>query len=103
MERNTTWAVSLLGYIVNNDHEGIGLYRSELRLLFERDPTVEVENGQSSVALDYHLRLLESAGFVTKETDIDGKNDFDNFELTWAGHHHFEENAPSEHKGFFTR
>lgn len=100
MERNTGLAVRLLGYIQSNDHEGIGLYRSELRQYFENDPaSKEFAEDQSWMVVDYHLRLLESAGFVTKESDIDGKNDLDNFELTWAGHEYFDENAPSDYVG----
>ncbi|MBS3183737.1 hypothetical protein JIQ88_01410 [Pseudomonas sp. PCH44] len=100
MKRKIEFAVHLLGFIERNDHEGIGLYREELRQLFENDPiSGEVAEDQTWVVVDYHLRLLETAGFVTREADIDGKIGEDNFELTWAGHEFFEKNAPSHFSG----
>ena len=102
MERSEEFAVSLLGYIERNDHDGVGLYRSELRKLFEDDPgSKDVSEDQKWVVADYHLRLLESAGFVTRDPDSEGKNDLDNYELTWAGHEYFEKNAPSDFVGIF--
>lgn len=97
MERNTGWATSLLEYIEQRDHEGIGLYRDELRHLFEDDQgTHGVETNELWVVVDYHLRLLETAGFITKEADEDGKIGLDNFELTWAGHEYLENNRPHD-------
>lgn len=100
MKRNTEIAVHLLGYIELHDHEGIGLYRSELREYFENDSiSGEVPEDQAWVVVDYHLRLLETAGFVTRDPDIEGKIGLDNIELTWAGHEYFENNAPSNFVG----
>lgn len=94
MERNKRFAVHLLGYIERNDHEGIGLYRSELRYLFESDSiSGEVPEDQAWVVVDYHLRLLETAGLLTREAEIDGKIGEDNFELTWAGHEFLDANS----------
>ncbi|WKL53342.1 DUF2513 domain-containing protein [Pseudomonas kielensis] len=96
------WSISLLGYIQNQDHEGIGLYRSEIRQLFENDPEVSDDAKEESwVVADYHLHLLETAGFVVQTPSQEqGDRDHDNFELTWEGHNFLDEHGPTEYFDF---
>lgn len=81
MFRNKVLAKEILELIAAEDNAGGGLYREEVCGVFaERYP--DHEPGRVG-ALNYHLHLLETAGFV-KVTRSD--HDEDNFEMTWAGH-----------------
>ncbi|MBA6092840.1 hypothetical protein H4C81_28930 [Pseudomonas monteilii] len=96
MQRNKELALELLATIVSEDHGGGGLYREEIQaVLDEKYP--DHEEGRRD-AVDYHLHLLETAGFL-KFTQ-NGKDD-DNYEVTWAGHDYLEKNAPLDFIGDF--
>ncbi|WP_433734978.1 DUF2513 domain-containing protein [Pseudomonas monteilii] len=103
MERNEELAVTLLSYIEAEDHEGVGLYRKELRNLHENTLVgADVDSTQVLLQVDYHLHLLETAGFVTREAEGEkGRDELDIFELTWAGHDFLAKNTPLDFSGDF--
>ena len=81
MFRNKVLAKEILQLIAAEDNGGGGLHREEIHGVYdERYPNNEAGRVD---ALNYHLLLLETAGFV-KVTRTD--HDEDNFEMTWAGH-----------------
>lgn len=81
MFRNKVLAKEILQLIAAEDNGGGGLHREEIHGVYaERYPNHEAGRVD---ALNYHLLLLETAGFV-KVTRAD--HDEDNFEMTWAGH-----------------
>ena len=89
MRRIKDWAAQLLVFIEENDAEGVGLTRQELRRFFTE---YQVSLGESASNLwdvvDYHLSLLESGGFVTCKIydEYEHDREADDFMLTWAGH-----------------
>lgn len=89
MRRNKEWAVQLLVFIEENDAEGVGLTRRELRGFFAEYQESRGENASNLWdVVDYHLSLLESGGFITRIIYDEEEHDreADDFMLTWAGH-----------------
>jgi hypothetical protein len=84
MQRNDALAKELLEIIVSEDNSGGGLYRSEIHAIFlERYPNAAAGHED---AINYHLHLLETGGFLKASYDEEVDMDLDNFEVTWAGH-----------------
>ncbi|UVL65054.1 DUF2513 domain-containing protein [Pseudomonas sp. B21-031] len=84
MIRNARLAKELLRIIVDEDNGGGGLYRSEIQAVFaEKYPGVEPGREE---AVNYHLHILETGGFVKVTPDLDEDFELANFEMTWAGH-----------------
>lgn len=91
MRRNKEWARQLLTILAESDEGGgVGLFRSELRQLFE-DSASSLGMGAQELedAVDYHLHLLETAGFVKFDPDEENSLD-DTFMLTWSGHDYLD-------------
>ncbi len=99
MRRNKDLAIRLLSYIEDRDSEGLGLYRAELKECLKNDPNAKLGDVHSALdALDYHLHLVETAGFVVCTlSELEGDRAGDNFELTWAGHEYLAAAGPLEH------
>ncbi|HGY9636466.1 TPA: hypothetical protein ACOJPK_001905 [Pseudomonas putida] len=84
MIRNVKLALELLKILVEEDNGGGGLYRSEIQAVFaEKYPGVEA--GREG-AVNYHLHILETGGFVKVTPDLEDDFELANFEMTWAGH-----------------
>ena len=95
MKRNTELAVSLLLFLERVE-DAEGLARHELKTLLEQsEHASSMPSEQLWDTLDYHLRILESAGFVVETASSEGTA-HDDFELTWSGHDYLDENRPSE-------
>jgi len=89
MLRNKSIAKEILEIVAVEDGGGGGLYREEIHAVYaERYPNHEPGRVD---ALDYHLHLLETAGFVKLEKNDQGR-EHDNFEMTWDGHDFIEAN-----------
>lgn len=87
MRRNKLWANQLLDIVVDNDQGGGGLFREEIRRLFAgSDSGQGFTSEELWEAVDYHLHLLVTAGFLTFTGDDENNWDLDNFQMTWAGH-----------------
>ncbi|MFJ2981210.1 MULTISPECIES: hypothetical protein [unclassified Pseudomonas] len=81
MQRNTKLALELLEILVVEDHTGVGLYREEIQAVFaEKYPDHEAGRRE---AVDYHLHLLETAGYIVL---VPAEHDEPSFKPTWAGH-----------------
>lgn len=94
MKRNTELAVSLLLFLEQVE-DAEGLVRHELKALLEKsEHASSMTSEQLWDALDYHLRILQSAGYVTVSQSNEGVA-HDDFELTWAGHDYLDENRPN--------
>lgn len=93
MKRNTELAVNLLLFLEQAE-DAEGLVRHELKKVLDESlkesPMTEEQRWD---ALDYHLRLLQTAGFVTMTPSTDGVA-HDDFDLTWAGHDYLDANRP---------
>lgn len=95
MKRNEELAVSLLLFLESVD-DGSGLARHELKdLLDQSDHASDWSAEQLWNALDYHLRILVTAGFLTETPAAEGMA-HDDFDLTWAGHEYLDANRPVE-------
>lgn len=99
MHRNKGLVVRLLSYIQDRDLDGYGLYRAELKECLESDTSAKLGDVPSALnALDYHLYLAETAGFVIRTpSEEEGDKAGDNFELTWAGHEYLAAEAQSKY------
>lgn len=87
MRRNKKLAEEILEIILAGDDGGDGLVRCKIHRVFEeRYPNHEPGRYDH---VEYHLRLLESGGFV-KLTEDYSDSDHDSFEMTWAGHDFLE-------------
>ncbi len=94
MLRNKAIALELLS-ILFEEPTGSGMNRAELRSEFgasELGAGLNTEDQWSLV--DYHLHLLETAGFVKLTEDDESERGYDYFEMTWSGHDYLDENAP---------
>ncbi|WP_313650651.1 DUF2513 domain-containing protein [Pseudomonas soli] len=95
MKRNTEFAVSLL-LLLEQVEDAEGLARHQLKeLVGQSKHASSLASEELWDALDYHLRLLESAGFVTITPSPEGMA-HDDVELTWDGHDYLDVNRPSE-------
>ncbi|MFJ4056556.1 hypothetical protein ACIPZC_24340 [Pseudomonas sp. NPDC089743] len=95
MHRDKGIALRLIDILVE-EPTGAGMHRAELRQEFsETDLGAGLNTEDLWNLVDYHLRLLETAGFVkmTKDEDAAINTEFDYFEMTWAGHNYQEQNA----------
>ncbi|WP_339546308.1 DUF2513 domain-containing protein [Pseudomonas sp. RA_35y_Pfl2_P32] len=94
MLRNKGWAVELIN-IIAEEPTGAGMNRAEIRLMFcASDSGSGLGSEYAWDTVDYHLHLLETAGFVKLTKDEERAYDY--FEMTWAGHDYLEANAPWE-------
>lgn len=95
MKRNTELAATLLLFLEQvEDDEGLARHELKERLGQSKHAS-SMSSEQLWDTLDYHLRLLQSAGFVTITPSSQGFA-HDDFELTWDGHDYLEDNRPSE-------
>ena len=95
MKRNQELAVSLLLFLENID-DGSGLTRHELKVLLEQsEHASDMSTEELWNTLDYHLRILVTAGFVTETLAAEGMA-HDDFDLTWTGHDYLDANRPAE-------
>lgn len=97
MQRYESVAKKILELIVNHDSDGSGVVRADLYALVERAMHRSSELGDTAATVDYHLYLLEDAGFVQcfegeseDEDDEDNASDRDAHVLTWAGHDYLD-------------
>ena len=100
MLRNKDWALDLLNILVD-EPTGAGMNRQEIRMEFGSiESNSKLGSEELWDAVDYHLHLLETAGFVRFLKDADDRA-HDYFEMTWAGHDYHESNAPHYFPGDF--
>lgn len=96
MRRNKDIALQLLN-ILAEEPGGFAIQRYELRQEFVNS-ALSSGLGISNLrrVADYHLHILETAGFVklTKDEEIKGCSQSDYFQMTWAGHDYLECNSP---------
>ncbi|MEG0634705.1 MAG: DUF2513 domain-containing protein [Pseudomonas sp.] len=98
MQRNLAIAKKILELIVTHDHDGSGVYRSDLYPLVERAMYNVADLGDTAATVDYHLYLLLDGGFLnmtetepeSAEDDEDDLFASDYFSLTWAGHDYLD-------------
>jgi hypothetical protein len=98
MQRYESIAKKILELIVSHDSDGSGVVRTDLYSLIERALYRSSELGDTAATVDYHLYLLEDAGFVQCfEGEIEDEDDEDDdgsardtYLLTWAGHDYLE-------------
>ncbi|WP_263226503.1 DUF2513 domain-containing protein [Pseudomonas alabamensis] len=103
MFRQKELAVKLLSLIEEHDIEGAGLDRSEIMAWLKLDAKAkDAEQLDHWNTVDYHLRLLATAGFIVyTPSKLIGDTETDNFELTWSGHEYLDGNRPEASGGFF--
>ncbi|MCU7240394.1 DUF2513 domain-containing protein [Pseudomonas peradeniyensis] len=95
MKRNTNLAVTLL-LLLEQVEDAEGLARHQLKeSLGQSKHASSMTSEELWDVLDYHLRLLQSAGFVTITQSFEGVA-HDDVELTWSGHDYLDVNRPSE-------
>ncbi|CAK9890065.1 MULTISPECIES: DUF2513 domain-containing protein [Pseudomonas] len=99
MQRSETVAKTILELIIKHDGDGTGVFRSDLYSFAERELPRSLVQGDMAATVDYHLYLLEDAGFVNMvmgETEAEDESededamDSDYFMLTWAGHDYLD-------------
>lgn len=96
MKRNKTLALVLL-LSLEDVADGGGLTRHELKgLLGQTNLADSMSTEELWDTLDYHLKILVTAGFVTETESADGMA-HDDFDLTWAGHDYLDAHRPDGH------
>ncbi|MCJ2373735.1 MULTISPECIES: DUF2513 domain-containing protein [Pseudomonas] len=89
MKRDILMAARILGFLVQ-ECVGTGVPRNDIRLRYVGDKVQGVPTEVIWDQIDYHLELLESAGFVARHR---AGEDFsaDIFSMTWAGHDYLDQ------------
>lgn len=87
MRRDKVFAVHLLNLVVENDSEGAGLTRKEIRSLSEPSrSSYGTDLSSHWNMVDYHLDILGAGGYILRKPDEEGNYEIDDFLMTWAGH-----------------
>lgn len=91
MLRNEGWARNILEIIIAEDKFGLGVARDKIRSAF-KDLLIATKQSVSPLhdnIVDYHLHLLETAGYLKRTPSSESKA-YDKFEMTWRGHSYSE-------------
>lgn len=93
MKRNKALALVLL-LSLEEVADGGSLTRHELKVLLgQTEFSASMSSEELWDALDYHLRILVTAGFVIETESSEGMA-HDDFDLTWAGHDFLDAHRP---------
>jgi hypothetical protein len=90
MQRDESVAITILRTILFLDSDGEGYYRKDFYSAVRQ--ILEMTVGESELVnmVDYHLHLLETAGFVLCDPELEGGHGLDSFLLTWRGHDYLD-------------
>lgn len=92
MRRNIFVASQLLDIIIDNDERGTGMPRRQIQELFRGSGAgSQMSETNCEEVVDYHLHLLQTAGFVECHRDLRVNLPGDEFRMTWAGHEHVKQ------------
>ncbi|MFJ2480703.1 hypothetical protein ACIOWE_10535 [Pseudomonas sp. NPDC087598] len=80
-------AKKLIELLIADDDYGNGINKARIRNLFVENlgATGEIVPTFSDNIVDYHIHLLETAGYV-KVTTVPSNRGYDKIEVTWSGH-----------------
>lgn len=90
MERDESVAKTILRTIFFFDNDGEGYYRKDFYSAVKQILEMTIDESKLVNMVDYHLHLLETAGFVLCDREPEDGHGFDSFLLTWRGHDYLE-------------
>lgn len=87
MLRDKILAKKLIELLIADDDYGNGINKARIRNLFVENLVAAGESVPtfSDNIVDYHIHLLETAGYV-KVTTAPSNRGYDKIEATWSGH-----------------